>query len=99
MSYSVLLHPRRAQKVLGDLDEETRTRIKAALRTLEDDPFTPRAGSDIKRISTDDGGHPVYRLRVGDHRCVYVVVEGEVRVTKIFHRSEGYGWMARLGLD
>lgn len=99
MSYPVLLHPRRAQRILDDLDDETRSRIKRALEALEDDPFTPRPGTDIKRISTDDGGHPVYRLRVGDHRCVYVVAEGEVLVTKIFHRSEGYGWMRRLGLD
>lgn len=99
MSYRVLLHPRRAKRVLEDLDEGTRARIKEALRRLEEDPFTRRSGADIKRISTDDAGHPVHRLRVGDHRCVYVVVEGEIRVTKIFHRSEGYGWMRRLGLD
>lgn len=99
MSYEVLLHPRHALKTLENLDEETRARIREALESLEDDPFTSRSGADIQRLSTDDGGDPVYRLRAGDHRCVYVVRRGQVLVTKIFHRSEGYGWMERRGLD
>lgn len=99
MSYEVLLHPKHALKVLSNLDAETRDRVKQALSSLEDDPFTPRPGADIKRLSVDDDGDPVYRLRAGDHRCVYVVRQGQVLVTKIFHRSQGYGWMRRMGLD
>jgi mRNA-degrading endonuclease RelE of RelBE toxin-antitoxin system len=32
----------------------------------------------------------LYRLRVGDYRVLYFVLEGSVRVTEILHRSKAY---------
>lgn len=98
MPFQVVLHPRQAAAVLDRLPRADATRIRAGLRRLADDPFTPHPGADIRRLSTDEED-PVLRLRVGEYRCVYVVTRREVRVVRIFHRSEGYGWMGRLGLD
>lgn len=98
MSFRVLLDRRRAEGYLKNLPRSLQARIKAALRRLADDPFAAQSGADIKYISNDPEGHPVLRLRVGDYPCVYVVAKGQVQVTKIFHRSEEYDWMRRLGL-
>ncbi|MFA5943333.1 MAG: hypothetical protein WC876_02585 [Candidatus Thermoplasmatota archaeon] len=42
-------------------------------------------------------GVPHFRIRVGTYRVVYARHERAHRVLKVFHRSEGYGWLERLG--
>jgi len=55
----------------------TRTRIVKGLRVLEEDPFRPRPKADIRGI---EGTNPrKYRIRFGDYRAIYAVVERDGR--------------------
>ncbi|MFQ5919000.1 MAG: type II toxin-antitoxin system RelE/ParE family toxin [Thermoplasmata archaeon] len=63
--------------------------MKKKLHVLEEDPFQSRSGADIRLIWPHDDP-PLYRLRVGDHRVLYFVMQGEVRVTEVLHRSKAY---------
>jgi mRNA interferase RelE/StbE len=74
------------------LNTKQKKRIKDTLSNLEDDPFRKRSGSDIKKLVTPDEP-PLYRLRIGDYRAIYFVVEYEVKITEIIHRSKGYKWL------
>lgn len=70
---------------------QDRERIRKGLRRLEEDPFTPRPGADIRKL--EGTAPPKYRLRVGDYRAVYAVEGGEVRAVEVFRRERGYrGW-------
>ena len=89
--YRVLL----SQTVISQLsllNPKQMKRVKDALANLEDDPFRRRSGSDIKKLVTPDEP-PLYRLRIGDYRAIYFVVDHEVKVTEIIHRSKGYKWL------
>ena len=77
---------------LSLLNAKQKSRVKDALTNLEDDPFRRRSGSDIKKLVTPDEP-PLYRLRIGDYRAIYFVIDNEVRVTEIIHRSKGYKWL------
>ena len=89
--YRVLLSAT-AVSQLSLLDEKHALRIKNALQNLESNPFQSRSGADIRRlkVSTDP---PLFRLRIGDYRAIYFVIEKEIRVTEIIHRSKGYKWL------
>jgi mRNA interferase RelE/StbE len=67
-------------------------RVKDALLNLEENPFRKRSGVDIKKLVTSDE-LPLFRLRIGDYRAIYFVLENEIRVTEIIHRSRGYKWL------
>ncbi len=87
MTYSVLVS-RTFQKQFHSLDIEMRDRIRTALILLQDDPFTPRSGADIKPLV-----HTMpkkFRLRVGDYRVIYAVDEETVKVIEVFKREKGY---------
>jgi len=86
MSFSVFFHSQ-VGKYLDTLSAVERARCYEKLRMLAEDPFTPRAGCDIKRLSVRKGFH---RLRVGTHRFLYVVEGKEVFVEKAFPRARGY---------
>jgi mRNA interferase RelE/StbE len=77
---------------LSLLDSKQKDRIKDALSNLEDNPFRKRSGSDIKKLVTQDEP-PLFRLRIGDYRAIYFVIDSEVRITEIIHRSKGYKWL------
>ncbi|RDE10936.1 MAG: type II toxin-antitoxin system RelE/ParE family toxin [Candidatus Thorarchaeota archaeon] len=83
---------RTAVAQLDLLNPKQKNRVKSSLEQLEDDPFRRRSGADIKRPLTH-GELPLYRLRIGDHRAIYFVIEHEVRATEIIHRSRGYKWL------
>jgi mRNA interferase RelE/StbE len=89
MSYEVRLHPS-VVKFLGELDERTKNRIKAALRQLEQDQYRSRPMADIKRLKGTKRRHDLFRLRVGDYRAIYAVEGKVVWVTEIFLRGMGY---------
>jgi len=89
--YRVLLS-QTAVSQLSLLDAKQKKRVKDALAELEDNPFRRRSGSDIKKLVTPDEPS-LYRLRIGDYRAIYFVVENEVKVTEIIHRSKGYKWL------
>jgi mRNA interferase RelE/StbE len=74
------------------LNSKQKERIKANLEQLEEDPFHRRSGADIKKLITHDEP-PLYRLRIGDYRAIYFVLDHEVKVTEIMHRSKGYKWL------
>jgi mRNA interferase RelE/StbE len=89
--YRVLLSQTTVSQ-LSLLDSKQKKRIKDALMSLEDDPFRRRSGSDIKKLVTPDEPS-LYRLRIGDYRAIYFVVDHEVKVTEIIHRGKGYKWL------
>ena len=88
--YRILLS-QTAVSQLGLLSSKQMNRIKKGLKQLEDDPFQKRSGADIKKLVTPSDP-PLFRLRIGNYRAIYFVVEQEVRVTEIIHRSKGYKW-------
>ena len=89
--YRIILS-KTAVSQLSLLDTKQKERVKEALVHLEDDPFKRRSGSDIKKLVTPDEP-PLFRLRIGDFRAIFFVIESEIRVTEIIHRSKGYRWV------
>ena len=88
MTFQVALHGD-ARKFLDRLQRGHRDRIAAGLRVLEEDPFTPRPGADIKRLHGTRGRNDLYRLRIGKFRAVYEVVGSDVLVAEIWERGHG----------
>lgn len=86
MSYSVLLHPD-VEKYLDSLQNSEKRRCYESLKRLSKDPFKSRSRCDIKKMSGDES---FYRLRVGDHRFLYVIKDDEVMVEEAFKREKGY---------
>ncbi len=89
MTFQVSLH-REARKFFERVQRTHRDRIRAALPVLEVDPYTPRAGADIKRLHGIRGREDLYRIRIGKFRAVYLVHGTEVLVTEIWERGHGY---------
>lgn len=90
----VLLDPHRAAPIFASLAPETKRRVKKALRRLGEDPTGTTSRLDVKRLDVEEG-QPMYRLRVGEWRIAFTVADA-ILVLRIFHRSEGYGWLADL---
>lgn len=76
--------PRR-RKPFGSSDRQTARRILEALNALADDPRPPGC---IKL----QGGEGELRIRIGDYRVVYDVVDDElvVLILRVGHRREVY---------
>ncbi|MGN5389453.1 type II toxin-antitoxin system RelE family toxin [Streptomyces sp. JL7001] len=76
-----------AQSQLRAIDKPAAMRILAALTALGDDPY--REDADIKKLTGPSG---LYRLRVGDYRIAYQVLDGElvVLVVKAGDRRDVY---------
>ncbi|MGY5858955.1 MAG: type II toxin-antitoxin system RelE/ParE family toxin [Candidatus Thorarchaeota archaeon] len=89
--FSILLS-QTAVSQLSLLSTKQKKRVKDALLNLEENPFRKRSGVDIKKLVTPDDP-PLFRLRIGDYRAIYFVLNDEVRVTEIIHRSKGYKWL------
>jgi len=81
MTFRVFLS-RTAKKFLDKLDEKTRERIVENLKLLADNPF----GLPYKKVK---GRERTYRIRVGDFRVFYTVVD-EVWILKIDKRERAY---------
>ena len=76
------------QKQFHTLDKPMQKRVKKALSELEDDPFKPRSGADIKDLKNTK---PLkHRIRVGDYRIVYIVDKKTIKIIEIFQRGRGY---------
>ena len=86
MRYSVFLHPD-VEKYLDSLSESERKRCYKGLKRLSEDPFKSRPGCDVKKMTEK---RPFYRLRVGNHRFLYVIEDKEVLVEEAFKREKGY---------
>lgn len=76
---------RRAARVLAALQRRDQQRVRAALDLLADNPRP----SNCVALQGEDG---VYRVRVGDYRIVYEVIDSVllVHVVRIGHRREVY---------
>lgn len=73
-----------ARKEIKNLDSQVIKRIVEKLKSMEENPFLP----GYKKLIAKDG----YRIRVGDYRIIYDVLETEkiVRVYKAGHRKDIY---------
>ncbi|MHA3964476.1 MAG: type II toxin-antitoxin system RelE family toxin [Candidatus Thorarchaeota archaeon SMTZ1-45] len=89
--YRILLS-QTAVSQLELLKPTEKKRVKEALFSLEEDPFRSRPSADIKKLRYPSEP-PLFRLRIGDYRAIYFVIDNEVRVTEIIHRSKGYDWL------
>jgi len=80
---------KQAEKELDDLLEHVVKRFAAVFKMLEENPYRPRPGCDIRLVK----GYPRLRaIRVGHYRGLYEVVEAERAVwfTKFGHRRSIY---------
>lgn len=82
--YKVVFHPA-AQKDLDHLQDKLRLRVMIILRSLGENP---RPLGCKKLIGTIN----IYRIRVGDYRILYRVLDNEriIKVSRIAHRSQAY---------
>ena len=83
MPYSVEIL-RSAQKQLGKIDRNQRSRVFQAIRKLADDPRPP----GTKKLT----GRPAWRIRVGSYRIIYEIHDDRlvVLVVAIGDRKEVY---------
>ena len=88
MKYTILVS-KTFQKQFHSLENNVQERIISALKTLEDDPFHSRSGTDIKKLSHTEPTK--YRLHVGNYRIIYTVEEKTIKVIEVFKRERGYG--------
>ncbi len=81
-SISVL---RQALRALTRLPPDVRTRVRRVINGLASEP---RPVGCRKLAGSDE----LYRVRVGDHRVIYAVRDGElvVIVVRVWHRSDVY---------
>jgi mRNA interferase RelE/StbE len=88
MEFQVFLHPK-AHKALEKLESGQQDRIKNKLRELAGDP-----ASKGERLT----GFAYYRIRVGDFRAIYEIIDKEKKVVVLFvgHRSKVYDDFEKL---
>ena len=82
-TYQIVIE-RRARKALARLPTQDHTRIVAAIDALAEDPWPP--GCEPVRAAP----RGTYRVRVGDWRVIYVVLDDEqvIIVARVTRRSE-----------
>ena len=83
MAYEVRA-AKRVSKELARLPRQDQARILAAVKRLSDEP-RPAACRPVKAAEPS-----TYRIRVGDYRVIYVVLDDEqvVLVARVARRSE-----------
>lgn len=86
MNFSVSLHPD-VVKYLVSISDSDRKRCYLHLKKLSDDPFKSRSGCDISKIT---GKMDYFRLRVGNHRFLYIIMRNEILIEEGFKREKGY---------
>ena len=77
----------RFKRELKKLDKSDILKIKNALDNLLEDPFADN--NDVTPI-VDHKEPPMYRLRVGNYRIIYVVTYNDIKAGLIFDRKKGY---------
>src|SRR3990172_213263 len=73
-----------ARYILTDSEHRARGR-----RPPTEGPGGSRPGADIRTVWGHDDS-PLYRMRIGDYRLLYFVLEKDVRVNEILHRFQAY---------
>jgi len=88
LSFRVFLHPKAAD-FLKKAEANLRSRIRDALKTLEDSP--EEKGQRLKDTR-------FLRIRIGDYRAIYMIDTEERKVIVLFigHRKEVYDDLSRL---
>ena len=76
-----------AEKEFARLPKEAIRRFADAIDQLSADATHARPGVDIKRLH---GTRSTWRLRVGDYRGIYEVIDDRVVFTRFAHRSKVY---------
>jgi mRNA-degrading endonuclease RelE of RelBE toxin-antitoxin system len=79
MSYEIVL-AKKAEKELRGLDKIPRLQLSKRIEQLSKDPFL---GDKIE-------GLEYWKLRAGDYRAIYAVLENKVRILRIGHRRNIY---------
>ncbi len=81
--YRIELRPA-AVRALSKLDPQVRRRVQGAISLLADDPRPPGARS-LR-------GRPGLRVRVGDYRIIYTVVDDKllIVIVTLGHRRDVY---------
>lgn len=76
---------RRAVRALAGLPRKEQQRIRAAIDLLADDPRPPTCSKLTGEVNA-------YRVRVGDYRIVYEILDARlvVHVVRIGHRRDVY---------
>jgi len=84
MAYQLVI-ARAAQRGLKSLPRPIAARIDARILALADNPRPP----DVKKLRVPGS---MYRIRVGDYRVVYQILDREVIVivVRVGHRREVY---------
>jgi mRNA interferase RelE/StbE len=74
-----------AAKAFGKLTDDVRQRLADTIDALADDPRPP----GVEKLR---GSESAYRVRVGDYRILYVIVDRALIVTviKVGHRRDVY---------
>jgi len=94
MRYDIILAPE-AIEDLARLKAQHHAAVKAALEVhLRHEP-SKTSRSRIKRLR--GLSRPHYRLRVGDFRVFYDVVDGAVEVLAIVPKAEASAWLNQFG--
>lgn len=81
-----------ARDFFYSLEEKWQNRLKKSFRSLKENPFKKRSGADIKKLK-GSFNPAIYRMRVGDYRIIYVILEKEIKITSIIQRGKGYKWL------
>jgi mRNA interferase RelE/StbE len=81
MRYRVELK-KRAVKDLSRLDPANQRRVFAGVQALQED-----LSGDVKRLTAFT---PEYRLRIGDYRVLFEVVDDSVIVYRVKQRRDAY---------
>ena len=76
-----------AEKEFARLPKDVIRRFVEAIERLSENPIRARSGVDIKRLH---GTKTAWRLRIGDFRGIYEVVDGRLIFTRFAHRSKIY---------
>ena len=72
-----------ALKDIKKISEPYKSQIKNKIKELADFPEIP----NIKRLKNHQ---PPYRLRVGQYRVLFDVIENRIEIASIRHRREAY---------
>ena len=81
MNYKISFE-KRALLELRKFDNFLAKRIIKKIKELKEDPFS----KDIKRLKNQSS----YRLRIGDYRVIFQLLEKEIKILKVGHRKNVY---------
>jgi mRNA interferase RelE/StbE len=94
MRFAIILAPE-AVDDLGRLKANIRAAVRAAIEThLRHEP-RKASRSRIKRLRRLE--HPQYRLRAGDIRVFYDVVDDMVEILAVVSKAEAESWLTGFG--